>query len=110
MAINIFGKDFTVPFFAAPIGGMSFNYTDYLTEEELDEIYNFYSSEISDYSYSYLFYNLDYTNLIKASFWVVTIEILICATLMFFIQYFLFPVFIFKRGRQKHHQAHPWNS
>ena len=65
-----------------------------------EQLYNFYSEEISSYSYSYLFYNAQYVNLIKASFWTVTIEVVICATLMFSIVYLLFPAVIFKRGRQ----------
>ena len=33
-SIELFGKTFKYPFFVAPIGGMPFNYTNYLTEEE----------------------------------------------------------------------------
>lgn len=37
-SIEIFGRHFDYPFFIAPIGGMPFNYTNYLTEEEYSEI------------------------------------------------------------------------
>lgn len=33
-AISLFGKTFSAPFFVAPIGGMPFNYTGAMTEEE----------------------------------------------------------------------------
>ena len=35
--VELFGKKFAVPFFAAPIGGMPFNYTGYLSETEYCE-------------------------------------------------------------------------
>lgn len=37
MSVSLFGKTFDVPFCAAPIGGMSFNYSNYLTEEEYSD-------------------------------------------------------------------------
>lgn len=37
LSVEMFGKKFDVPFFAAPIGGMSFNYTNYMTEEEYSD-------------------------------------------------------------------------
>lgn len=37
-SISLFGKTFKYPFFIAPIGGMPFNYTGYLSEEEYSEI------------------------------------------------------------------------
>lgn len=36
-SISLFGKDFNYPFFAAPIGGMSFNYNGAITEAEYAE-------------------------------------------------------------------------
>ena len=36
-SVELFGKKFAYPFFIAPIGGMPFNYTDYLTEAEYTE-------------------------------------------------------------------------
>lgn len=33
-SVEMFGRKFDVPFFAAPIGGMPFNYTGYMTEAE----------------------------------------------------------------------------
>ena len=37
-SLELFGKRFSYPFFIAPIGGMPFNYTNYLTEQEYTEI------------------------------------------------------------------------
>lgn len=37
LSIELFGKTFAAPFFIAPIGGMSFNYTNVLTEAEYAE-------------------------------------------------------------------------
>ncbi len=35
--IELFGRTFEAPFFVAPIGGMAFNYTNYMTESEYSE-------------------------------------------------------------------------
>jgi len=37
LSCQMFGEKFSVPFFAAPIGGMGFNYSGYLTETEYSE-------------------------------------------------------------------------
>ena len=67
---------------------------------EPEKLYNFYSTEINDNSYSFLLYNNNYSSLMKASFWIVVAEIVISSTIMYSIVYLLFPLVIFKRGRQ----------
>lgn len=37
-SLELFGRRFAYPFYIAPIGGMPFNYTDYLTETEYAEM------------------------------------------------------------------------
>lgn len=65
-----------------------------------EELYNFYVNEINNYCLGFLTVNPDYFNLTRFSFWTIVIEIIVILTLMFTLFYLIFPLFIFKRGRQ----------
>ena len=63
-------------------------------------LYNFYKAEVDDHALAYLMTNVDYFNLTRLQFWTIIIEIIVLTTLMFTFFYLIFPLVIFKRGRQ----------
>lgn len=60
----------------------------------------FYKSEIDNYSLAYLMNNPSYFNLTRFSFLVSVIEFLIISIFCFIIFFLVFPLTLFKRGRQ----------
>ena len=67
---------------------------------EASLLYSFYKTEVDDYALIYLYNNINYVTLSRFSFLTTLVEIIIVAFLSFFIFYYIFPAFIFKRGRQ----------
>ena len=78
------------------------NSEDQVVEKNVDVslLYSFYKSEVDDHAVVLLLNNLEYVTLSRFSFLVILVEIIIAVVLSFFIFYYLFPAFIFKRGRQ----------
>lgn len=66
----------------------------------VNQLYAFYKSEVDDRAVVLLLNNLEYVSLSRISFIAALIEIIISATLSFIIFYYIFPAFIFRRGRQ----------
>ena len=62
--------------------------------------YEFYKGEYNNISLGYLFKNTTYFYLVRYQFWSVLIQAISLITLFFTIFYLIFPLFIFKRGRQ----------
>lgn len=67
---------------------------------DVQQLYTFYKSEVDDRAVVLLLNNLEYVSLSRISFIAALIEIIISATLSFIIFYYIFPAFIFRRGRQ----------
>lgn len=78
------------------------NSEDQVVEKNVDiqQLYTFYKSEVDDHAVVLLLNNLEYVSLSRISFIAALIEIIISATLSFIIFYYIFPAFIFRRGRQ----------
>ena len=78
------------------------NSEDQVVEKNIDvqQLYTFYKSEVDDHAVVLLLNNLEYVSLSRISFIAALIEIIISATLSFIIFYYIFPAFIFRRGRQ----------
>ena len=67
---------------------------------EAKKLYSFYKTEIDDYALVYLYNNIEYVTLSRFSFWCTFFEILFSVFLSFLVFYYIFPAFIFRRGRQ----------
>ena len=65
-----------------------------------EALYNFYKSEISNYSLGYLFNNPRYTSLVKFTFHVTVVEFVVLITITHIIFFLVLPLTCFKRGRQ----------
>ena len=65
-----------------------------------EALFNFYKEEIDDNALGYLVNNPTYFALTKFSFWVSVVEIIVLATISFALYYLLFPLAVFRRGRQ----------
>ena len=65
-----------------------------------EALFNFYKDEIDDNALGYLVNNPTYFALTKFSFWVSVVEIIVLATISFALYYLLFPLAVFRRGRQ----------
>lgn len=78
------------------------NSEDVVVEKDVDVslLYSFYRSEVDDHAVVLLLNNLEYVSLSRFSFLVILVEIILSVVLSFFIFYYLFPAFIFRRGRQ----------
>ena len=63
-------------------------------------LYEFYKSEYNNISLGFLLRNTTYFYLVRYQFWSVLIQTISLITLFFTIFYLIFPLFIFKRGRQ----------
>ena len=63
-------------------------------------LYNFYKSEVDEHALAYLMTNDEYFNLTRFSFWVTVWTIIILTVVFFTLFYLIFPLFIFRRGRQ----------
>lgn len=64
------------------------------------KLYNFYKTEVSDYSVGYLLKNAEYFNCVKFMFLTAAIEFVIILLLTYTLYYLIFPIAIFRRGRQ----------
>ncbi len=64
------------------------------------KLYNFYKTEVSDYSVGYLLKNTEYFNCVKFMFLTAVIEFVIILLLTYTLYYLIFPIAIFRRGRQ----------
>lgn len=67
---------------------------------DVNKLYSFYKTEVDDHALVYLFNNVEYIKLSRFSFICTLVEIILSAFLSFFIFYYVFPAFIFRRGRQ----------
>ena len=67
---------------------------------EASKLFSFYKTEVDDHALLYLFNNENYVTLSRFSFLITLVEIIIAAFLSFLVFYYVFPAFIFKRGRQ----------
>ena len=63
-------------------------------------LYNFYKEEVDSHALAYLMTNDRYFNLTRFSFWTTVWSIVILTVVFFTLFYLIFPLFIFKRGRQ----------
>ncbi len=63
-------------------------------------LFNFYKGEVEDVSLAYLIKNPTYFRLVQFSFLTSVVEFIILLLITFTLYYLIFPLFIFKRGRQ----------
>lgn len=66
----------------------------------VNKLLSFYKTEVNDYALSYLFNNIHYIELTRFVFLAILFEIITSIVLSFFVFYYVFPAFIFRRGRQ----------
>lgn len=64
------------------------------------KLYNFYKTEVSDYSVGFLLKNPEYFNCVKFMFLTAAIEFVALLLLTYTLYYLVFPLAIFRRGRQ----------
>ena len=92
----------------ATSGGVHLFVTDPEDETQIIEnssvvyskIYNFYKTEISEYSLAYLIKNPTYFNCVKFSFLTSVIEFILILLITYTLYYLIFTLCIFRRGRQ----------
>ena len=63
-------------------------------------LYNFYKDEVNDHALAYLVNNDTYFNLTRFAFWTTVWSFVILTVVFFTLYYLIFPLFIFRRGRQ----------
>lgn len=75
---------------------------DDIVERNVDDVYlfEFYKNEINDYAMAYLVNNSKYFALNSFTFLTSIIQIAVAVTVAFIIFYLVFPLAVFKRGRQ----------
>ena len=64
------------------------------------KLYNFYKTEVSDYAVGYLLKNTEYFNCVKFMFLTAAIEFVLLLLVTYTLYYLIFPLCIFRRGRQ----------